>query len=94
MSNTLLEFIKNFRVTGAGWYWIIWFFGGFGIYEGWGLLFNAQDTLSWQFWGLEQIDFADPMNFALWTPAHWAIAAVITVFVIWLGAHLVFGIWR
>ena len=90
----LLEFVRHFHVTGWGWYWIAWFFGGFGIAEGYGLFVNTQDTLSWQFWGLEQINFAHPFDFAGWTPLHWAIAATLLVFVIWLGGHLVFGIWR
>ena len=88
------EYLAHFQVTGAGWYWITWFFGGFGIYEGWGLIFNTQDTLSWQFWGLEQINFADPMNFANWTPVHWVIALMIFGLLFWLSFHLVFGIWR
>ena len=90
----LLEFTRHFRLTGAGIYWLVWFFGGFGIYEGWGLLFNTQDTLSWQIWGLEHIDFADPMKFAEWTPLHWAIGAVLVIALGWLTGHLVFGIWR
>lgn len=90
----LAEWVRHFHVTGAGWYWITWFFGGFGIYEGWGLIFNTQDTLSWQIWGLEDINFSDPMNFAAWNPVHWAIAVVLLAFVTWLAGHLIFGIWR
>ena len=92
--HALLEFVKNFRITGWGWYWIIWFFGGFGIPEAIGLIVNTQDTLSWQFWGLEQINFRHPFDFAEWTPVHWVLGLVILGFVLWLGAHLVFGIWR
>jgi hypothetical protein len=90
----LLEFVKHFRVTGWGWYWIAWFFGGFGIAEGVGLVKNTQDTLSWQFWGLEHIDFAHPFDFAEWTPVHWVLGLVLLAFTVWLGAHLIFGIWH
>lgn len=91
---SLLEFVRHFRVTGWGWYWIAWFFGGFGIAETIGLVKNTQDTLSWQFWGLESINFTHPLDFADWTPFHWAIALILLTFVVWLGGHLVFGIWR
>ena len=90
----VVEFVKHFRVTGWGWYWLIWFFGGFGIAETIGLVKNTQDTLSWQFWGLEQIDFAHPLDFAEWTPVHWVLGLVILAFVTWLGAHLVLGVWK
>lgn len=90
----LVEYVKHFQITGAGWYWIVWFFGGFGIFEGWGLIFNTQDTLSWQFWGLEQINFSDPMKFSDWTWVHWVIGLMITVGLVWLDGHLTFGIWR
>jgi hypothetical protein len=91
---SLLEFVKHFRITGIGWYWVIWFFGGFGVMELWGLIFNTQDTLSWQFWGLEQIDFRHPFDFAEWTPVHWVFGIVLLTFCLWLAAHLIFGIWR
>jgi len=81
-------------ITGWGWYWIIWAVVGFGIPETYGLIKNAKDTLSWQFWGLEHINFPHPFDFADWTPIHWFIGLVLLAFVIWLGGHLVFGIWR
>ena len=90
----LAQYLAHFHLTGAGWYWLTWFFGGFGVYEAWGLIFNTQDTLSWQFWGLEHIDFKDPFLFASWTPLHWLIAAVVTVGLVWLEGHIVLGIWR
>lgn len=90
----LTEFVKHFHVTGWGWYWLAWFFGGFGIAEAIGLIYDTQDTLSWQIWGLEQIDFQHPFDFAEWTPVHWAMGVVLLVFVVWLGAHLILGIWH
>lgn len=92
--HNLAQYVQHFRVTGWGWYWIGWFGAGFGIPEAYGLLRNTQDTLSWQVWGLEAIDFADPLDFAQWTPVHWVIGLVLLAFTVWLGAHLIFGIWR
>lgn len=94
MSHALLEYVKHFQITGWGWYWITWFFGGFGIAEGYGLIFNTQDTLSWQFWGLEQLNFADPFDFADWTAVHWAIGVILLLGFLWLLLHLTFGILR
>lgn len=91
---SLLQFVRHFHITGAGWYWITWFFGGFGVYEGWALIYNTQDTLSWQFWGLEQVNFSDPVQFSTWTPVHYAIGVVLLAGMVWLFGHLVFGIWR
>lgn len=91
---SLLEFVKHFHVTGWGWYWIAWIVAGFGVPEAYGLVYNTQDTFSWQWWGIEQIDFKDPFDFAVWTPAHWVIGLLLLVFVVWLGGHLVFGIWK
>lgn len=94
MSHALLEYVRHFRITGWGWYWIAWAALGFGVPEGYGLAVNTQDTLSWQWWGIEHIDFTHPFDFAEWTPVHWATGLVLLTFVIWLGGHLVFGIWR
>lgn len=88
------EYLAHFQVTGWGWYWIVWFAAGFGLPEAYGLVFNTQDTLSWQWWGLEQIDFKHPLDFAQWTPGHWIIGVLLLAFVTWLGGHLVFGIWK
>lgn len=82
------------HVTGWGWYWLIWFFGGFGIAEAIGLLWNTKWTLSWQFWGLEHIDVKHPLDFAEWSPIHWVFGIVLLAFTVWLFVHLVFGIWR
>ena len=90
----LLEFVKHYQITGAGWYWIIWFFGGFGVYETWGLIFDTKDTLSWQFWGLEHINFSDPWQFSTWPLVHWIIAALVTGLLVWLEGHIVVGIWK
>lgn len=82
------------NVTGWGWYWICWVVVGFGIPEAYGLVFNAKDTLSWQFWGIEHVDFAHPLDFAEWSPVHWVIGVFLLAFVIWLGGHIILGIWH
>jgi hypothetical protein len=82
------------HISGWGWYWLIWFVGGFGIAEAFGLLFNARDTLSWQFWGLERINFGHPFDFADWTWLHYLLASILLVGLVWLGGHIILGIWR
>lgn len=77
-----------------GWYWLAWIFLGFGIPEGLALIFNKFDTLSWQFWGLERIDFSHPYQFSDWYWLHWLIAIFVLVFLVWLLGHIDFGIWR
>ena len=90
----LVEYVKHFQVTGWGWYWITWFAAGFGAPEAYGLLRNTQDTLSWQIWGLEQVNFKDPFDFAGWTLVHWAMGVILLGFTTWLGLHMIFGILR
>ncbi len=90
----LATYLAHFHVTGWGWYWLIWFFAGFGVPEAYGLLRNTQDTLSWQFWGIEHIDFAHPFDFAEWTWEHYLIGVVLLIGMTWLFWHLVVGIWR
>lgn len=90
----LATYLAHFHITGFGWYWLVWMVLGFGVPEAYGLLRNTQDTLSWQFWGIEDIDFKDPLNFAEWTPVHWGMALVLLAFVIWLGGHIILGIWK
>lgn len=94
MSHALLEYVKHFRITGFGWYWIAWFFLGFGGPEAYGLIYNVQDTLSWQFWGLEHIDFQHPFDFAEWTWVHFLIGGMLVAGLLWLLGHLVLGIWH
>lgn len=81
-------------MTGWGVYWLAWFTIGFGIPEAVALVRNVKDTLSYQIWGLEHINFSDPLNFANWTPVHWILAILLFGFTIWLGVHMIFGVWR
>jgi hypothetical protein len=84
----------KFHLTGFGLYWIIWFFAGFGIPEAYGLIANTQDTLSWQFWGLEDVNFASPWDFSDWTWLHFLIGGMLAAGLVWLLFHLAVGIWR
>lgn len=90
----LATYLAHFHITGFGWYWLAWAVLGFGIPETYGLLKNTQDTLSWQIWGLEHVDFVHPFDFAEWTPVHYLIGIVFAVGLIWLLLHLVLGIIR
>jgi hypothetical protein len=86
--------VQRWHVTFFGWYWLTWGILGFGIPEVIGLIWNTQWTLSWQVWGLENINFAHPLDFSDWTWVHYLFGVILTAFVIWLDGHLVAGIWR
>lgn len=77
-----------------GWYWLLWFTLGFGIPEAVALIWNVRNTLSYQIWGIEKIDYSHPLDFARWSPVHWITGIAVLTFTVWLCVHLVFGIWR
>jgi hypothetical protein len=77
-------------ITPWGWFWISWMAVAVAVEFYW-VAVNTANTLSYQFWGAEQIDLAHPLNFAEWTPVHWIITAVIWVFFAWLSVHFPFG---
>lgn len=74
-----------------GAYWLCWIAFGFIIPEVYGLIFNTTDTLSRQTWALEHLDFGHPLDFAEWTPLHFAIAIVVWLLFCWLSVHIPFG---
>lgn len=78
------------RVTAWGWYWlaILGLILGPELY--W-IAVNARNTISDQIWSLEQLTPAHPLDFATWTPLHWAIAAIVWGLFAWLSVHLPFG---
>lgn len=83
------------QLTPWGYYWVfVWFIGGFGIPEAYGLLFNAKDTLSDNWWAFESVDVHHPFDFAEWTPLHYLLGVMMAVGLVWLMGHLIFGIWR
>lgn len=74
-----------------GAYWICWIAFGAIVPECYGLLFNAAATLSRQTWGLEHLDMAHPLDFAEWTPMHYAVALALWILFAWLSVHLPLG---
>lgn len=54
---------------------------------------NSKNTLSWQVWGLERLNFSEPY-FNHWTDVHWLMASVVWLLFLWLSVHLPFGLVR
>lgn len=90
----LTEFLAHFHLTGFGWYWLLWAVAGFGLPEAYGLLYDTQDTLSWQIWGMEHINFGHPFDFSDWTWEHYLFGVIFALGLTWLLGHLVLGIWK
>lgn len=78
------------HVTSWGWFWLSWVLVGAGVELYW-LAVNTANTLSRQIWGAERLDFAHPLDFAGWTPLHWALAVAMWLFFGWLSLHFPFG---
>jgi hypothetical protein len=78
------------HVTAWGYFWLAWVLVALGV-EGYWLFVNTANTLSRQIWGVERLDFAHPLDFAVWTPAHYIIAITLWGLFAWLSVHLVFG---
>jgi hypothetical protein len=74
-----------------GAYWGAWIIAGLVVPELYGLAVNTRDTLSRNVWALERLDFGHPLDFAVWTPVHWAVAVVLWLLLAWLSVHLPFG---
>jgi hypothetical protein len=81
------------HVTAWGYFWLTWMITGISTELYW-VAVNASNTLSRQIWGVEQIDLAHPLEFAEWTPAHYAIAITLWLFFAWLSVHFPFGYLR
>lgn len=75
-------------------YWLALFFGFFLVPELYWVFNNPANTVSDNTWRFENVDFRHPFSVAEWTPVHWVFAVVYVIFAIWLGGHLIFGIWR
>lgn len=77
-------------------YWIVWastMFVSFAIPEFWALAtHHPENTLSENFWRMEQ--FLPGQDFMHWTAIHYLIGVTLTVWLLWLIGHLVYGIWR
>jgi hypothetical protein len=77
-----------------GAYWLAWIFAGFLVPELYGLITNTADTLSRNTWALEHLDFGHPLDFAEWSPLHYAIAVIVWLLFAWLSVHIPFGFLR
>ena len=81
-------------MNGWSWYWLFWMFGGFLGPELYALFTNARDTLSENVWHLEDLNEAQPFDFAMWTSVHWLVAVLVLGLFLWLALHLPFGLLR
>lgn len=81
------------HVTGWGWFWLAWMFTALAVEAYW-LIANTANTLSRQIWAAEGIDLAHPLEFAEWTPLHWAISITLWLLFAWLSVHFAFGYLR
>jgi len=78
------------KITAWGWYWLV-VLAAIAIPETyWGFV-NGRNTISSVIWSLERLDVAHPLDFAEWTPLHWAIAIVLWLLFLWLSFHIPFG---
>lgn len=80
-------------LTGWGWYWVIWLFGGFLVPELYWIFTNAANTLSDKFWAFEGMDRRHPFDLAEWLPVHYVLGIMLLVLFFWLFWHLTFGLW-
>jgi hypothetical protein len=55
---------------------------------------NYRNTLSEEVWALEGLNKAQPLDFAMWTGTHWAVAVTVWLLFLWLSIHLPFGLLR
>ena len=73
--------------------WILWI-AWFTVAEFTALATNAQNTLSWNVWRLEDVNLAQPFDFSMWTDTHWIAASIVWLLFLWLSLHLPFGLLR
>lgn len=75
------------------WYWLGWFFTAFVTFivpESIALASRkSYNTLSAQVWRLEGLQ--DGQGFSHWTALHFLLGGVLTLVLIWLVFHFLFG---
>lgn len=81
------------HLTAWGYFWFAWASVGVAVELYW-VFANTANTLSRQIWAVEGIDFAHPLDFAEWAPAHWAMAITLWLFFGWLSIHFPFAYLR
>lgn len=82
-------------LTDFGAYWLAWLAAGLAVPELYFVIGHIiGGPLSDNVWALEHLDFAHPLNFAEWTPMHWAITVTLWLLFAWLSVHIPFGYLR
>lgn len=72
-------------------YWLaVWFGLGFLGPELYAFFTNPKNTLSYQVWHLEGLDFAHLFSIDTWSFGHYVVFALM----IWLTLHFGFGLFR
>lgn len=80
----------HYHVTAWGWFWLIWLGAGIGVETYWAIV-KSVNTLSYQWWGVEMLNPAHPLDFADWTWLHIALTLALWGLLAWLSLHLPFG---
>lgn len=78
------------HLTAWGWFWLAWILTALAVESYW-LVVNTANTLSEEIWGAEQLNLAHPLDFADWSPLHWAIAVGLWGLFGWFSVHFPFG---
>lgn len=82
--------VRHFQVTAWGWYWLAVGIALAAPEIYWAIVKSA-NTISDNAWAVERLNSAHPLDFAQWTPAHWAIAFGLWILFGWLSVHIPFG---
>lgn len=80
-------------LTSWAWYWAAWGLAGFLVPEIYTVIRGA-GTLSGTVWHWENVNYAHPFDFSIWTPAHWVFAILVWGLFLWLSVHLPFHVLR
>lgn len=83
----------TFHLNWFSFYWLAWLLA-FLVPELWAVYVNPPDTLSETIWALENLNTAQPFDFAMWTDVHWVVASVVWLLFLWLSLHMPFGLLR
>lgn len=73
------------------WYWAMWLAAFLGP-ELYFVFTNPAGTLSDTVWDIENVNHAQPFDFAMWTDVHWAVALIVWLLFLWLSLHIPFGL--
>lgn len=85
--------MKSIHLNWLNLYWAMWLVA-FIVPELWAVFTAPRYTLSDTVWAIENLDFAKPFDFQMWTDVHWAIAGIVWGLFLWLSLHIPFGLLR